>query len=169
MNSAKTFSSLVIILERQWRTIKWEPAHANLRYFFYDRDNIGDHFFYLCLHYYVWTMLLYRNFLPARTVERHYLPLGNPDTEFFFGTVRAAEALRIVLKPKVLTSYEVYLTFYSRASFPVSWQALLHEENVTQPVDRPCSYLVRVRKSRPSVDLFDRSWIGISAAPGNGL
>jgi hypothetical protein len=126
-------------------------------------------FFYLCLHYYVWTMLLYRNFLPARTVERHYLPLGNPDTEFFFGTIRATEALRIVLKPEILTSYEVYLTFYSRASFPVSWQVLLHEETMTQPVDRPCSYLVRVRKSRPSADPFDRSWIGISAAPGNHL
>ena len=39
---------------------------------------------YLALHYYVFVLLRYRRWFPASFVQRKFLPMGNPETKFYF-------------------------------------------------------------------------------------
>src|SRR5215510_3635692 len=50
-----------------------------------------DGIFYACLHYYVLEMLRLRQYLPASFLRREYLPVGNPETAFYYGDLRRGQ------------------------------------------------------------------------------
>ena len=100
--------------------------------------------FYLCLHYYVYFILLRQKLFVNSFVKREFLPVGNTETTFFYGILKKGETIKIDITQRLLTHSLVFFTFYNRGSFPVCW------EEITQKVYRsqqmPCSgyYLLRV-------------------------
>jgi hypothetical protein len=130
--------------------------HASASNDFYKEIKDRRGIFYSCLHYYVYPMLKYRHWLPPDFVERQYLPVGNPETEFFYGILRAGERLRMETDVAVLRSFAVYLTIYNRASFPIVWYAVIDAVHTTSPVLQKASYLVRIHKSDNGAAVFDR-------------
>ena len=100
--------------------------------------------FYLGLHYHVVPMLRLRRFLPRAFVERQFLPVGNPETAFRYGPIRAGEKLRLEVDPELAALADVYWTLYDRASFPIQWGELALPCEVVGPAERNGFYLVRV-------------------------
>jgi Family of unknown function (DUF6208) len=107
--------------------------------------------FYFVLHYYVWVLLRYSRSLPARFVEREYLPVGNPGTRFQFGVVRRGERVRVEVEPHMLATHDVYLTVYSRSSLPVAWGPVTTPDHLGEPCARHGHFLVRIHRRRAGV------------------
>jgi hypothetical protein len=101
-------------------------------------------FLYSCLHAYVRALLRHRRWFPSAFVEREYLPAGNPQTTFQYGSVRAGTRLAIDLDPRLWRTSDVYLTVYNRASFPVLSERLTGPGQEMPRVDVDGTYLVRV-------------------------
>lgn len=99
--------------------------------------------FYLCLHYYVAALLRYHKWLPQSFIEREYLPVGNPQTKFYYGFLRAGESLTITLEPELLQMHTLYFTLYNRASFPILWYPLQDREHKSAPCQTDGTYLIR--------------------------
>jgi Family of unknown function (DUF6208) len=106
--------------------------------------------YYRWLHFYVFTMLRFRHRLPQRFVERELLPMGNPETQFRYGILYCGESLRVEAAPDMLADYDVYLTVYTRDSFPSSWGQIQPATYTTPPVNEDSFYLVRIHRRRPS-------------------
>src|SRR5262249_5270755 len=85
---------------------------------------IGRHanLYYKALHYYAFILLGYRRWFPASFVEREFLPMGNPETEFYFAALRQSERLQLKIAPEALEGWDVLLTLYDKASFPTHWE-----------------------------------------------
>ncbi|ANV88017.1 DUF6208 family protein [Picosynechococcus sp. PCC 7117] len=100
---------------------------------------------YFCLlHYYIFTLFKFRDVLPEAFVKGEFLPVGATDTQFFYGALDAAERLEITIQSPWLQSFDFYLTFYNRASFPLRWQKIT--ENLTcDPLGEKGYYLIRMR------------------------
>lgn len=122
------------------------------------RDRRG--LFYRFIHHYIFHVLEYRDWLPAKFVRREFLPVGNPQTHFRYGAVRKGQSISLRLSPALLSAYDVFFTLYNRCSFPVDWYAVSTEQHDTRRVAADGFYLVRIHcrstESRP----FDDSWAG---------
>ena len=116
-------------------------------------------FVYLAMHYHMWVLLRYPRLFPAALVARQFLPLGNPDTEFYFGCTDVNESIRIDIQPEVFSGYNVFLTVYSRASFPVLSRQITGGHDVVAPGIRS-TWLIRVQRAHPRAHDFQREWIG---------
>jgi hypothetical protein len=118
--------------------------------------------FYLFLHYYVFVLLRHRRYFPLSLVRREFLPSGNPETHFYFGALRKAERLTMIVRKDFLSSYEVYLTMYNRASFPLTWCQVTDTDfaSPASPVD--VTYLVRIHPSGPARGEFPDDGIRVS-------
>ncbi len=111
--------------------------------------------FYSSLHYYIFTLLQWQKWFPQSLVRREYLPVGAPDTEFFYGALPRGEILQVEVSPVVLACHDVYLTLYDRSSFPVSWWQQQTETHKTAPIASNGFYLIRVRKKSSSSAYLD--------------
>jgi hypothetical protein len=109
---------------------------------------------YLWLHYYVYGLLRGTAQFPGVSIEREFLPMGNPETEFRYGALERGEALRFQLPPAFLTTRDVYFTLYSRDSFPARWYQIQESRHLTQPAQEDGFYLLRIQR-QPLVDLED--------------
>ena len=105
--------------------------------------------FYLWLHYYIYTILRLRKWLPESFVRREYLPVGAPDTKFFYGYLRRGQSLQVEVSSLILCNCDLYLTLYDRSSLPVSWCQLKEEKQIIQAIDNNGFYLIRVRPKSP--------------------
>lgn len=121
-----------------------------------------NNFFYYCLHYYVFVLLQMRNRFPKSFVEREFLPQPNPETKFYYGVLSRGESLSAELSSSLLRDYHVYLTFYDRASFPISWQQITEERHITASSGCSCFYLFRIHKARMLDRPFDDNSVNIS-------
>ncbi len=115
---------------------------------FYEQLQERNNLFYLALQYYVGPMLRYRRWLPEPFVEHEYLPAGNPRTEFFYGAVDEGERLQLDLDPHLFRAHDLYLAFYSRASFPLSWYQIHEAHHTTPPTSSSGTFLLRVHHTR---------------------
>ena len=131
------------------------PADSND---FYHQLSRKSNLFYLGLHYYVGTLLRYQNRLPKSFVEREFLPVGNPDTEFYYGFLPARQSLGLQLDAS-LSAYTCYLTLFNRASFPVFWTTVDAREHATLPFEEDTLYLIRVHKKDALSEPFHRDWL----------
>lgn len=114
--------------------------------------------FYLLVHYYVFHVLDYRDWLPAAFVKREFLPVGNPQTEFRYGAVRRGQSISLQLSPSLLASYDVFFTLYNRCSFPVTWYVVTAAQHHTGPVAATGFYLVRMHRRTAGSEPFDEGW-----------
>jgi hypothetical protein len=115
-------------------------------------------FVYLAMHYHMWVLLRYPGLFPAALVTRQFLPLGNPDTEFYFGCTDEKESIHIDIQPEVFSGYNVFLTVYSRASFPVLSRQVTNTHDAIRP--GICStWLIRVQRAHPQATAFRREWV----------
>jgi hypothetical protein len=117
----------------------------------------SKNWFYSWLHYYIFTILRLRKYLPESFVKREYLPVGAPDTEFFYNYLYRGQALEVVVSTIVLNNYHLYFTLYERCSLPVNWCEIEKENFITEPVENDGFYLIRVRpKADFSADLTNK-------------
>jgi hypothetical protein len=117
-------------------------------------------FVYLAMHYHMWVLLRYRELFPPAFVTRQYLPLGNPDTEFYFGCADSNESIHIDVQPAVYSTHNVFLTVYSRASFPVLSKQIIREHDDARP-GIPCTWLIRVQRCLPGHMEFRREAVKV--------
>jgi hypothetical protein len=106
--------------------------------------------FYLCLHYYICTLI--RLGRPRRLVERELLPMGNPETRFVWGAVNRGESLKMTIEPPVLATHDVYFTLYTRDSFPADWYPIREPDHVTAPARDSGFYLLRAHPRSRSAE-----------------
>lgn len=78
-----------------------------------------DRWLFSCMHYHAWAFLKLRDRLNAAWVNRLYLPVGNPETGFTYGTVDKGQ--RLYPDRPIEDGEIVYLALYDRASLPVFW------------------------------------------------
>jgi hypothetical protein len=106
--------------------------------------------FYLCLHYYICTLI--RLGRPHRLVERELLPMGNPETRFVWGAVNRGDVLKMTIARPVLATHDLYFTLYSRDSFPADWYPIREPDHVTAPARESGFYLLRAHPKTRSTD-----------------
>ncbi len=142
------------------------PAAAALRVpgdnnAFYSDLGKRRNLFYRALHFYVFTMLELRGLLPASFVRREFLPIGNPDSQFRFGTVHPRDRLGIRIDERGLEACDLYLCVYDRASFPVHFQQLTELRTDLAAVREKGFFLVRIRPKSYDAGPFLEEWLSV--------
>lgn len=100
--------------------------------------------FYTCLQYYILEMLRLQPYLPAALVRREYLPVGNPETLFYYGYLGQGQCVEVTSSRGLAHGHRLYLTTYNRSSFPVSWCEVRSLPYHTPPAEGSGSYLLRL-------------------------
>lgn len=140
------------------------PAPPNANQFY--RDLIQRRrWIHRWLNYYVYPLLRYRRYLPARLVHDIFLPVPNPETHFYFGALAPGETLTIKLVPALLHDYAVYLSHYSRDCFPLDWQALTAPEHHMAARPDKTLYILRVHPNHPTAAPIQAHWIDLILKP----
>jgi hypothetical protein len=129
------------------------PIPANINDFYNDLIQ-KKNWFYLALHYYIFTILRLRQWLPESFVRNEYLPVGAPDTTFFYGHLWRGQSLQLEIEPLLVKNYNIYLTVYDRTSLPLFSSQPEQEKYLTQPIENNGFYLIRMR---PKPNLEDSS------------
>jgi Family of unknown function (DUF6208) len=125
---------------------------------FYLNLSEKTNWFYLSLHYYIFTILKLRKFLPESFVNYEFLPVGATDTNFIYNFLDKNQSLNITTKSSILDNYNIHYTSYNRASFPLHYFQIDREEKVIEASDRQGFYLLRLRpKSGSSESTGDKS------------
>ncbi len=119
------------------------PADVNQ---FYHHLQERNSWFYLGLHYYIYTLLRLRKWFPESFVKREFLPVGATDTQFFYGNLEPGQSLQLEVDSLILSDYNIYFTRYNRASFPVSWFQLQDEKQISEAIETKGFYLIRIRQ-----------------------
>ncbi|HEY9888905.1 MAG TPA: DUF6208 family protein, partial [Candidatus Obscuribacterales bacterium] len=99
---------------------------------------------HICLNGYVYPLLRYRRWLPPRWVRDVFLPVPNPETQFYYGALRRGEQLHVQLAPHLLDTHEVLLSLDNRFCFPLDWYAIAQPEHITKVCDRKTIFIIRV-------------------------
>jgi len=124
-------------------------------------SNINDYYhnlieaknwFYSSLHYYIFTILKLRNYLPESFVRREYLPVGAPATHFAYNYLESQQALEIETVPEIIQQFDIYFTLYDRSSLPLSWCMITEPKYSLSPQNNKGYFLLRVR---PKPEYFE--------------
>ncbi|MGF1524354.1 MAG: DUF6208 family protein [Leptolyngbyaceae cyanobacterium] len=99
---------------------------------------------HVCLNGYVHPLLRYDKWLPAQFVRDVFLPVPNPETQFYYGALSSGEQLQIELTSSLLTTHEVFFSLYNRFCFPLDWYPVTDEKQVTLACDRKAVFIIRV-------------------------
>ena len=121
-----------------------QPVASNINDFYHNLIQ-AKNWFYLSLHYYIFTILKLRNWLPESFVRREFLPVGAPDTYFAYNYLQRGQALQIDIDPEILTHYDVYFTLYDRSSLPLTWSAIGSATYSLPSVASNGYFLLRIR------------------------
>lgn len=106
--------------------------------------------FYYALAYYIAPMLRCRRFLGRTFVEREYLPVGNPATQFRYGVLKKGERIHCRMPSSLLRDFHLYVTIYSRQSFPILWYEVNPQADPFGPPSPAAGYyLIRLQPRRP--------------------
>jgi hypothetical protein len=125
-------------------TVESIQISSRINDFYGDLKN-RQSFFYRALHYYMRVLLLTRWWPPA-FVAKQFLSVGNPDTQFLYGTIDRHEALEVSLDPTLLRSHDAYFTIYNRASFPVDWGRITEPRFKSRTSPETGFYLIRIHQ-----------------------
>lgn len=106
------------------RLLNGLAADANTNEFYHQLKDYPRKSFYLALHYYSYVLLKYRRYLSEAWVRREYLPVGAPDTRFFYGGLHKGQVMAIAVEPQALEQFDFYLSLYDWSSFPMAWQRI---------------------------------------------
>jgi hypothetical protein len=114
------------------------------------------------LAWHVYPLLRFRHWLPSRWVERIYLPVGNPETRFQYGTIEPGERLYCRMPREKVADYLLYVTIYSLRSIPILWYHVDGPENLGPPCPGRGFYLVRLQPTTAgATPLSPREWDGL--------
>jgi hypothetical protein len=116
---------------------------------FYQNLIQKKNWFYLALHYYIFTILKYRKWLPESFIRQEFLPVGAPDTEFIYGYLGRGQSLKVLIEPLILNHYDIYLTIYDRSSLPINWCQVTEAPYLSKIIENNGYYLFRLRQ-KPS-------------------
>jgi hypothetical protein len=122
-----------------------ESIPANVNNFYHQLIN-KKNWFYLALHYYIYTILIYQKYLPASFVRYEFLPVGAPNTEFYYNNLPKNYSLEININSETLSNYDVYFTLYDRSSLPIDWCHIKDTSYQINSIDNDGYYLLRVRQ-----------------------
>lgn len=130
---------------------------------FYEELRQRKNWFYILLNYYIYTMLRFSDWLPNKFVVKQFLPLGDPGMKFEYGVLRKGLRLNIEMQKNILDNYNVYVTIYDRASFPMQWCQINEQSFTTAVADDTGYYLVRflVKPSGYELPVSENSIISI--------
>ncbi|MEL6580951.1 MAG: DUF6208 family protein [Cyanobacteria bacterium J06621_12] len=117
---------------------------ADINNYYYDLIT-SKNWFYSSLHYYIYTILKLRNYLPESFVRNEYLPVGAPDTHFAYNYLDPHQTLQIATAPEVVEQFDIYFTLYDRSSLPLSWCIITETEYTLPPQDTKGYFLLRIR------------------------
>jgi hypothetical protein len=102
--------------------------------------------YYRLLHYYVFFYLKHGT-KNTDWLRAHFLPVGNPDTEWYYGHLAAGEHLAVRFDSVHERAYHTYVAFYNWASFPVDWTKIRGLEWQSVAFAEDVGYAIRcVRK-----------------------
>ncbi|MEL6382888.1 MAG: DUF6208 family protein [Cyanobacteria bacterium J06626_18] len=99
---------------------------------------------HVCLNGYVYPLLRYGRWLPAQFVRDVFLPVPNPETQFYYGALGSGEKLQIELASNLLATHEVFFSLYNRFCFPLNWYPIKDEMCTTSVCDRKAVFIIRV-------------------------
>lgn len=120
------------------------PVSSDINNFYYELIK-KKNWFYLALHYYIFTILRLRKWLPESFIRNEYLPVGATATEFFYDYLITGQTLQLEIDSLIVKNYDIYLTVYDRSSLPLFWSRVEQEKYTTQPIPNNGFYLIRVR------------------------
>ncbi|MCG8364019.1 MAG: DUF6208 family protein [Pseudanabaenales cyanobacterium] len=107
---------------------------------------------HICLNGYVYPLLRYRRWLPAKFVQNTFLPAPNPETQFHYGALRPGEQLQVQLAASLLHTHDIFFSLYNRFCFPLDWYPIKEEKYITSPCDRKAIFVIRVHpKQRDAI------------------
>lgn len=95
------------------------------------------------LHYYVYHMLQWR-FLGDALLKKEFVPVGNPDTDFEYGFLKAGQELTVTMG-KEASPTRVFVTIYNRHSFPVKWTEVTYSPHHEQCLQDGFYLIRRIR------------------------
>lgn len=116
----------------------------NINDYYYDLIQ-AKNWFYSSLHYYIFTILKLRNYLPESFVRREYLPVGAPATHFAYNYLDSHQALQIKINSAIIEQFDVYFTLYDRSSLPLTWCIITDSEYLLSPQGNKGYFLLRIR------------------------
>ncbi|MEL6442313.1 MAG: DUF6208 family protein [Cyanobacteria bacterium J06621_8] len=112
---------------------------------YYDTLIEAKNWFYSSLHYYIFTVLKLRQYLPESFVRNEYLPVGAPATYFAYNYLESQQTLLFTITPEIIEQFDVYFTLYDRSSLPLSW-CMISQDNYSLPPQEAKGYfLLRIR------------------------
>lgn len=129
---------------------------------FYDSLISRKNFYFLALHYYIYTIFKYRKYLPESFIKNEFLPVGATDTQFFYDYLDKGESLIIEVDEFSLKTYDIYITVYDRSSLPISFFQLSQLKQNTTPITNQGYYLIRVRRNENLDNKFTDLVINLS-------
>jgi hypothetical protein len=115
---------------------------------------------WLALH--AFHMLRHPEMYPPERTARVLLPVGNPETQFYYGLAPAGERVTVELDPDVLDEYGAYLTLYNTGSFPVAWMQITETPFAAPAQAEETLYLLRLQPRR-RVPAFDRGRVCVQS------
>ncbi len=105
------------------------------------------------LNGYVYPLLRYGVHWPALFppdwIRRVFLPVPNPETQFYYGAIAPGEQVAITLPGELLPDYDVRLSLYNRFCFPLDWYPLTEAHHTTAPQTVKALYIIRVHPRHP--------------------
>ena len=101
--------------------------------------------FYTSLHYYIYTILKLRKYLPTSFVRKEYLPMGATHTHFAYNYLDPQQTLKIATEPEIIERFDLYFTLYDRSSLPLSWCVITEAEYTLPPQNTKGYFLLRIR------------------------
>lgn len=101
--------------------------------------------FHLAVQWHSFSLLYARGLLPETTVKAVYLPVGNSETQWLWGVVRAGFMLDVTIAVSVLAEHLVFVTVYNRASVPILYSITCEKTRQLLPIcEEDGSFAMRV-------------------------
>jgi hypothetical protein len=119
---------------------------------YYDHLINAKNWFYSSLHYYIFTILKLRKYLPETFVRQEYLPVGAPATHFAYNYLDRKQALEIETVPEIVEQFDIYFTLYDRSSLPLTWCIITDIKYTLAPQEQQGYFLLRIRPKPEFVD-----------------
>lgn len=116
------------------------------------------------LNYYVFNLLRYRRWLSQSFVEQVFLPVPNPETQFYYGAMRPGESLQIDLDSALTTTHDLYFSLYNRTCFALDWYPITTANSQTPPTHTKSIYIIRVHPKFPQEKPFERTWVKLTVS-----
>ena len=117
---------------------------SNINDYYYNLIQ-ANNWFYSSLHYYIFTILKLRDYLPESFVRKEYLPVGAPATHFAYNYLESQQALEIKVEPEIIEQFDIYFTLYDRSSLPLSWCTIAEPKYSLSPQNTQGYFLLRIR------------------------